>query len=117
MGIDVRKSRRTHYERCHYYSNTYNKQEIMEKTAEPKGVFYAKESSIVVGKDEWQNAIRRNRSSTTLTTNDEVDVLVDDWVMFEGAVYVVESVSFEKDARNEGLSDRSARTYFIGIRK
>lgn len=118
MGIDTRKSRRTHYERCSYYTNQYTKQEVAEKVAEPKGIFYAMEvGQVNVGKDEWQNAIRRDRSSLTLTTNDEVDILVDDWVYFEGSVYVVESVSYEKDPRNHAISDRSSKTYFIGIRK
>jgi hypothetical protein len=117
MGIDLRTSRRTNYERCVYYSNKYSRQEIAEKIAEPSGVFYAKEGDFSQSKDEYQNIMRRNTDRTTLNTTDEVSIKVDDWVLYEDKLWIVDSVSFRKEERSHAISNRSVLFYQIGIRK
>ena len=118
MGIDVRQSRRLAPHRCIHYSSQYSRQEVLEKAVEPTGVFYAQHTSTYnSGKDEWQNVIRRNRTSTNIMTMDEVEVKVDDWIFFEGSLWIVDSVSYDVLMKNEFLANRPGTIYYIGIRK
>jgi hypothetical protein len=118
MGIDVRQSRRIHPFRCIHYSSQYSRQEVLEKEAEPTGVFYAQHSSAYsTGKDEWQNVIRRDRVSTNIMTMDDVNIKVDDWIIFEQELWIVDSVSYEGLMKNEFLAKRPGTIYYIGIRK
>jgi hypothetical protein len=107
MGIDIRSSNRTRFIRCTYYSNKTTKQEILERSANKLGIFYAQElNGVTNSKQDIGGFIRRDLDVATIVTDDEVELKTDYWVEYYGNLFIVTNVS---GTNNEKTNMNSAR--------
>jgi hypothetical protein len=118
MGIDIRSSNRTRFIRCTYYSNKYNKQEILERNADKLGIFYANEQGgINNSKQDIGGFVRRDVNSVTLVTEDDAELKTDYWVEFDGQLYIVTSVQTIDNVKTKQYSTRPQFKRVIQLRK
>lgn len=118
MGIDTRSSNRTRFVRCTYYSNKNTKQEVLERNADKLGIFYAQEiNGVSNSKQDIGGFVRRDLNTTSILTDDEIDIKTDDWVEFDGYLYIVTGVQFTDNERNKMFSARPNIRTLIQLRR
>ncbi len=119
MGINPELSRRTYHIRALWYKKDTDTQDILNKEAIPEARFYVKEiSPFVESQNDVANVMRLGSSSTTLETPDIIDGMTqNDFVMYRGSLYIVESVSIEDKNHQLGFKNRPSVISRIGIRR
>jgi hypothetical protein len=119
MGINPELSRRTYHIRALWYKKDTDTQDILNKEAIPEARFYVKEiSPFVESQNDVANVMRLGSSSTTLETPDIIDGMTqNDFVMYRGSLYIVESVSSEDKNHQLGFKNRPSVISRIGIRR
>lgn len=117
--VDLYHSRRGKYRQCIYWTQkiTSKKEEFVREN-EPTGIFYAEETNALqTSKNQLNGVIAIDGESITLLTNDIVnDIKAGNVVFYLGKVWIVESVQFAFQKKQEQYSEGRAQTY-ISIKR
>lgn len=118
MGIDTRSSNRTRFIRCTYYSNKATKQEILARSADKLGIFYAQElNGVNNSKQDIGGLIRRDFDVSSIVTTDDIDIKSDDWVEYYGELFIVTGVQTTNNEKTNMFSARPNIRRVINLRK
>jgi len=118
LAIDLRRSRTGKYSRNKYYKGEYVDKMKLIKGAKAQGVFYSSDlepmtiTTIAVG------MVKKKQYLIRLLTHDYIpDLTADDFVLYEGTLWLVDSVVFDDLNDNKEFSTRPSYETTIQLRR
>lgn len=121
MAIDLYQSRRTHFNRCVYYTCDSDADlETLVLNRQPTGVFYAMEYSAERDSANTVAGVSRfNQNTVTIKTDDDVnDLKQDDLVIFKNLKWRVVDVQFTiKIEKSEFSRENNVGMTIISLRR
>ena len=120
MAVNLNTKRNKHATRCLYYKGRMvdNASKLISN-AVAEGVFYAQDKEPYREYTEVVNGISRIKVKTlTIETNDYIPNLdCDDFVLYEGDLWRVVSITKDDQEKNKFYSSRAATVSTIELRK
>lgn len=118
MARDIRQHKDKSNERCFYYKANYVDKRKLLPNAVVEGVFYARENADFISSQGQNGNVAYKKSDGEIKTNDYVANLeVNDYVYWQGNLYLVAEIRDGAEIFTNQLSMRKAKTTYIRLRK
>jgi hypothetical protein len=118
MGIDLRKSRRTYHIRAQWYKKNTDQEQILNREAQPDGVFYAKDlEDFSFNQGDFAGVMKFQSRAGAIETPDFVEMVENDWVYYSGELWIVVSVVKSDENKMKQFSKNVSNITRIVLRK
>lgn len=118
MGIDLMQPRSKNFNRNKYYSREYVENMKLQKNATALGVFYSTDKIPLQQQTLSIGNIKKTQYTITLETTDTINELkVDDYVLYNGELWLVESIIANDHNEAKEFSGRPSFVTEISLRK
>jgi len=108
----------TGLDRNKYYKGVLTNNNKLTRSETVLGIFYSKDYEPVRTLSEVVNGVKHTKTTVKLLTNDYIPNLeVDDYVLFDGGYWIVETVDKADIVDNAKPYLRHSNQYIIGLRK
>ena len=103
-------------DRCKYYKATYVTNNKLTQDAEPVGIFYSNDYEPVTGSSAVDGLTKAIEWRVTLETEDYIlDLLADDYVLYDGNLWRVEKTTAKDKRDNAKMFKNHAYTTLIWL--
>ena len=118
MAIDIRTSRSGKSNRNKYYKKEFVENMKLVKDAKAQGVFYSNDEAPFNSVAISSGNIMRRQTTGTLVTEDIVDDLeVNDYVFYDGNLYLVVGIDVEDNDNQKWFSNFPSKITKIKLRR
>lgn len=118
MGIDLNLSRRDKTKRVKYYKRNYVENMKLTQDAQVAGVFYVSDKDVFTTQTISAGNVKRTQTTGVVVTHDVVyGIEVDDFVSYDGSLYVVADIVRNDETSHKEFSSRPKTVTEIRLRK
>lgn len=118
MAIDIRQSHVGTHDRNKYYKGIYVDDMKLVKDAVAQGVFYSYDVAPMNVKTVTLGSAMIKQYLVTIETNDTVsDLEVDDYVLYGGDLWIVETITADDETKNKEFNSRPVFKTTIQLRR
>lgn len=118
MAIDFNQSRKKNFDRNKWYSRQYVNNMKLEQNATSNGVFYSTDKVAQQSQTIAVGNIKKTVFTLTIETTDTIDGMkVDDYVLYNGDLWLVESIVADDYNSAKEFSKRAGFITEIRLRK